>query len=132
MNKIATDLVQSRKLAEILPIKTADMWYKVVTPMRIENNVLIQDGDKYFSLELCKEENLSINNWEWVPAWSLSALLGALSKDYCPHLSHDCVSWTFKVTINCDGDKTEWEWHANDPIDAAFKLIELLHDKNLI
>ena len=54
-----TDLEQSRKLAEILPLESADMWYSIV------------DNEAF----ICLEHN---NEYEQIPCWSLAALLSIL------------------------------------------------------
>ena len=65
MSKIATDLEQSKKLAEILPIESADMmWTYDFTVNDINGLNIISD-------KLKPEDND-------VPAWSLSALLSIL------------------------------------------------------
>ena len=72
--KSFTDLEQSRKLAEILPLESADMhWSKDF------DGSWFVDLDAYSSIKLPK---YSVNNVEeyLLPCWSLAALLDVLPK----------------------------------------------------
>lgn len=64
--KSYTDLEQSRKLAEILPLKSADMWY----PGDNEDDIECGFGDI--------QQELYINYGDGHPCWSLAALFAAL------------------------------------------------------
>ena len=67
--KLATDLEQSKKLAKILPLKSADMFYLAAKgePIVIGNKMIAVGSDDWDALG---EPD--------VPAWSLSALLDVL------------------------------------------------------
>ena len=69
--KSYTDIPQSKKLAEILPIKSADMYYSYY------HNPI--SGASYY------EENpvfhIPINKNKSLPCWSLAALLSVLPKN---------------------------------------------------
>jgi hypothetical protein len=109
--KAYTDLVQSRKLAEILPLETADMWY----------HPDLSDYPDYV-------ERCSIYN---IHCWSLAALLDVL--DY-PQLSKDKLGsgkegWMVSAYPNdCRYDSC---WHDN-PIDACVEMIEKLHERKML
>lgn len=120
--KAYTDTEQSKMLAEILPLESADMRY---TPF----------GDK--------------NPWVWggevkllekdaTPCWSLAALLGVLPVS-CDN-GHHCFS-----LINSNPDKIRWlcayedchgelmmECYADNPVDACFEMIVGLNKHKLI
>jgi len=114
-----TDIEQSKKLAEILPIESADMRY---SPL----------GD-------------NMHPWIWtdtfiekdaIPCWSLAALLDVLPKRYnddtvyiplvgryyegnkfiCGYFGDGLLDWTFGET----------------PVDACVAMIEKLHEQNLL
>lgn len=84
--KAYTDIEQSKKLAEILPLESADMiWYGIYYGM---------DG-KYHSLiiEQSQSESIAVNKdfcktlfkvgdeyVDWLPCWSLAALLNVIPK----------------------------------------------------
>lgn len=64
-----TDISQSKKLVEILPIESADMWYQYT-------GISIKDGSEkpiYFPMIMrdCKSD-------KDIPCWSLAALLSVL------------------------------------------------------
>lgn len=125
MNKICTDLEQSKKLVEILPIETADMyWWS--TNLRYYTEAM-DDGD-------FNEEGGDI------PAWSLSALLGLMPKLY--EFENDLDDGGCQPNLCKGWDNNLWhvvyrssiyitEWH-EDPIDAAFEMICWLKENGKI
>ena len=113
--KSYTDLEQSRKLAEILPLESADMYY-----VNSDINKII--------IRKWKDE---IHDEDDLPCWSLTALLDVL--DY-PQLSKDKlggekVGWMVSVYPNdCRYDSC---WHDN-AIDACCEMIIKLKEINLL
>ena len=114
--KSYTDIEQSRKLAEILPLESADMiWAN-------DNDVIVVPYD------LVTRENVL---HDFIPCWSLAALLGVL--DY-PQLSKDKlgsvkIGWMVSVYPNdCRYDSC---WHDN-PIDACVEIIIKLNGLKLL
>ena len=123
--KAYTDLEQSRKLAKILPLESADM--------RIGNYVGKSgkvDGTNvhYYT------KGESFGAPEIIYAWSLAALLDVLpdevgdnhyltldkeGKEYCC-CYEDINGNSFKHTF------------ANNPIDACYEMIIKLHEQNLL
>lgn len=127
MSKIATDIFQSKKLAEILPIESADMmWTYDFTINDINGLNIISDNLK-------PEDND-------IPAWSLSALIDCL-------LAKGETSPTFTLTRGGwdSGANYSGNWftyiedeedinifvsrNAEDAIDAVYELILILKDK---
>jgi len=114
--KSYTSLQQSRKLAEILPLESADMyWWSSGKRYYIE---AMDDGD------FNEEEG-------HVRAWSLAALLDILPY---PQLSKDKlgsgkVGWMVSVYPNdCRYDSC---WHDN-PVDACVAMIEKLNELKML
>ena len=114
--KSYTDLSQSRKLAEILPLESADG-------------------------VLCEYDDGSWHYEEWVdkPAtsrheqicWSLSALLGVLPKG-TRLLKSANISSVGDVKYHCDFHRgTIDEWYDN-PVDACVAMIEKLHELKML
>lgn len=64
--KSYTDLEQSKKLAEILPIESADAFYDMAEPDK-RRVPIIGDPDDYYDME----------DWT-IPCWSLAALIEVL------------------------------------------------------
>ena len=110
--KSYTDIKQSKKLAEILPLKSADMFYvydrhldKLYgdTPYVIGYKVLNEDVD--------------------IPCWSLSALL-----DVLPSSTLDSSNDHY-YRLRCMERFTEW--HDNQ-IDACYEMVLKLKENSLI
>lgn len=113
--KAFTDIEQSKKLAEILPIESADMrWY-----------YKYNDGDKP-QLSTCDGSRY------YIPCWSLAALLDVLQKT--------AYSINEDANVMLNSDKTvEWDLEINNsnlrfiietnPIDACYEMILILHEQ---
>ena len=118
--KSYTELEQSKKLAEILPIESADHFHII--------GRLHTDGPKY---EIIRSRNEVVETNKYWPCWSLAALLDVLP---FPQLSKDKlgsgkVGWMVSVyPDNCRYDSC---WHDN-PIDACVDMICWLHENKLI
>lgn len=82
--KAYTDLEQSKKLAEILPIESADMrWY-----------YKYNDGDKP-QLSICNDSRY------YIPCWSLAALIDVLPVDLWGYNDH----YFLEISKNGDNSK---------------------------
>ena len=119
--KAYTDLEQSKKLAEILPLESADMyWY-----LAIKGNpkaMLNEEYNEYGDLEL--------------PCWSLSALLNILPKNLNigrPSLNSNYKGYYwiqyYDEFMKPNNYKTEC---FNNPVDACVDMIEKLNELNLL
>ena len=113
MNKICTSIEQSQKLIDLgIDVITADMDY-----IPFANSP--------------KEYDCVVNMWnnthefDWIPAWSLSALLSMI--DSRSGLSKDYDTW-----ICYDNSKSYVTKHYLHPIDAAFEMIVWLKENNKI
>ena len=102
-----TDLEQSKKLAEFLPLETADMYYWCGEDLRIGSH---------------KAMDLDYD----IPCWSLAALLRVLPY---PELREQYNgNWTCKVS----NAATTYLWEDDNPIDACVAMIEKLHEQKLL
>ena len=115
--KAFSDLEQSRKLADILPLESADMWYQ-------HTGISIKDGSEkpiYFPMVIrdC-ETDLD------VPCWSLSALLRVLP-DYTLQTNTDGT-----VFVVCESKKPMVSDVYDNPVDACVAMIEKLNELNLL
>lgn len=78
MTKIATDIVQSKKLAEILPIESADMYYWCGEQIRIgSHKAMDKDLD--------------------IPCWSLATLINLLPSEFTEKGKYS--ETTYKIDI---------------------------------
>ncbi len=122
--KSYTDLQQSKKLAEILPLESADMtYYACIKDWR--GNPVEPKWRK--PANLTKEElalpRSNFQEYEYVPCWSLASLLGVL-----PSATLDS-SDDHHYRIHCMERYTEWY---NNPVDACVAMIKRLHELNLL
>ena len=104
--KAYTDLSQGKKLAEILPIETADMRY-------------VSFGDTH---PWVWDEEVKLLEKDSVPCWSLAALLDILPNE----------NMLVKTT---DGeyyylDKDVMTKHYDNPVDVCYEIILQLKEKD--
>ena len=107
--KSYTDLEQSEKLAEILPVESADMCY----PLPYE------EGDKPL---------LEQGGFGSTPCWSLAALLGVLPY---PTLHKTFSGWRCD-SYNKEGTICKLGEPSDNPVDACYEMIIKLHEQNLL
>ena len=125
--KSYTDLEQSKKLAEILPIESADMaWYSSYAKEGYSIRML---NDTY-PLDIIGEEH------DDIPAWSLAALFNYI-KDKCRYFELIYLRSTFDGR----GNKLEkvyrlstdvYDVFEKEIIDACYEMILKLHELNLL
>ena len=102
--KSYTDIEQSKELAKILPVESADMCYS--------------DGELRIGYApLAKERD------DYLPCWSLAALLNIL-----PSSTLDSSNDHY-YRLHCLGKFTKW--HDNQ-IDTCYEMIRILKENNLI
>ena len=122
--KSYTDLEQSKKLAEILPVEGADMFIADVFLKEEQTHsynfhFLTTWGHKNFD-ELKERENKFV---QFIPCWSLAALLNVL-----PSSTLDS-SDNHRYRFRCMERYTEWYDNA---IDACVAMIERLHELKML
>lgn len=117
--KIATNVKQSKELAKILPVESADMSW---TSIYDENHLM-----PYYRLDILPYK---LNSAISIPAWSLSALLHILPKvnGKYPELLRGKETGLFYMWIE---DMFDTQTYV-DPIDAVMEMIEYLKEKDLI
>ena len=121
--KAYTDLEQSKKLAEILPLESADMSYQYFVPEFL--------GEGYSPSLIKKEED------DDVPCWSLAALLGVIPYN----ITFNKAVYRFKLVKFPD----HWECYhenfgtvstnifkADNPIDACYEMIIKLYELKIL
>ena len=108
--KSYTDLEQSKKLAEILPLESADMSWKHYVPD------FASDG-----------YGISLDTIEYntdIPCWSLAALLDVLPNASILLKGFDKI---YDLT-NSSGEIAK----ADNPVDACYEMILKLNELNLL
>lgn len=125
--KAYTDVPQSKRLAEILPLESADMWYSYYGDSKY-NPTIAYKGEQWF---LCQTRNSSHSD---IPAWSLAALLNILpvsiydNTDEYSQLEFSKISVAYH-DIN-DGIKVGSI--KDNLVDACYEVILKLHELNLL
>ena len=134
MNKICTDLIQSKKLIELgVDVNTADMWYQHI-------GYSITDGKekpKYFPMVI--RDNISNED---IPAWSLVALEKLMPFQLIENnnrygfyqvkgFNKQGETYRFGYKSNDNSFLFETSW-SNNLIDAAFEMVCWLKENNKI
>ena len=118
--KSYTDLEQSKKLAEILPLESADMCY-LPTHIDDEHN-FIACLSPY---SVCtKMTDVSIEYC--TPCWSLAALLNILP-GYILQTNTDGTVFVF-----CESKRPMITKSYDNPVDACYEMILKLHEQNIL
>ncbi len=139
--KSYTDIEQSRELAEILPLESADMCYKYVLPKSGKIRYIPEIENPINALEWYNKgytrfgkEPLSLKEY-CIPCWSLAALLDALPLEIETHKQTDGNKIYYYVESYMKRIENEihlsTERHEN-LVDACVVMIEKLHELNLL
>ena len=129
--KAYTNISQSKKLAEILPIKSADMWWNFYS-VTTDNT----------TPQIIHLNTPWVGNFNWdnksdnVPCWSLAALFSVLPSDIIRNEK------TMFLTLEKAGaynlyykspDRLDELWETDfEPIDACYKMIMELNELKLL
>ena len=115
--KSYTDINQSKKLAEILPLESADMFLAM--------NGIVPVMSKYIDDGLVTADETAI------PCWSLAALLGVLpdGTDIIKDKT-DTENEKYMCTVGVKDDIICT--FGNNSVDACVAMIEKLHELNLL
>lgn len=140
MNKICTSIEQSKKLAEILPLESADMTWEQVTKDLAEDftwkpTIGLNEG--------IKGNLFSYRNGYISPCWSLTALLDVLPIVYTNNKKEVCGPLHIDITdsetpfvlwyVNPlhKGDIVELKTNEyNNLVDACYEMILKLKENN--
>ena len=132
MAKIATDIEQSKKLAEILPVDSADMHY---------NNISIKGinyADEYraelmeYNRAIKVLSNYAINLLlEVIPCWSLVALLEVIGVECRMEKTPLDQSGEFTYSMVDDYNNIR-TFECDNPIDTCYEMILKLHELKLL
>lgn len=111
MNKICTDIHQSKKLIELgIDTNTADMYYQWYS--ETASALHVGKGSKKLNADC--------------PAWSLAALLKLMPKSIISTPN------PFSDNYCCRNVEFDMEFYADNPVDAAFETLSwLLENKKL-
>ena len=119
--KAFTSLEQSKKLAEILPLESADMEYLAIK----EIGKLV--GDVPFVKDDSEVEDSAYSHiYDRIACWSLAALLGVLPEKYTKLLIKEEGMYRILIKDLCMTSLF------NNPIDACVAMIEKLHKLKML
>ena len=109
--KSYSDLQQSKKLAEILPLESADMYW-------FRNNT---ESPKVYPEDMMKD-SVCVTS----PCWSLAALISVLPY---PHIEQNYKGkWICRVEY----ENTTYLWEDSNPVDACVAMIEKLNELKML
>ena len=130
--KAYTDIEQSKKLAEILPLESADCFWDYDDLQKYHRINWLEDGYN-------KEGQLRLNENN-VCAWSLAALLGLIPQEifdgeYIINITEGCDNrWvlTYDHFENRNHSYYSLSAGADNLVDACYELILKLNELNLL
>ena len=130
MNKICTDIKQSKKLIELgIDVNTADMFWELLYD---DKRRCIPLSPLYKSYD----DVLYVRQWT-EPAWSLTALLGLMPNidKFEPRIEKSLLDADKHNPYGCvysDGSYALHFYYADNPLDAAFEMMRwLLYSRKL-
>lgn len=124
--KAYTDLVQSKKLAEILPLESADIILTLEGNSELTSHPIMRNYSEFYNyLRRFELEEKYIKHM-YIPAWSLAALLSVLPKSalFIPN--------PFDDGYCCKNLENDIEVHDSNPIDACYEIILKLHELKML
>ncbi len=112
--KSCTELEQSKILAEILPLESADMMYQQYETVIGDDYGYAYRIQPFFSSDI-----------DGIPCWSLGALISLLPKHYC-------LETLDNGTYVCYNFLSQYEKFGKTPIDAVYSMIVFLKEEKII
>ena len=135
--KSYTDLEQSKKLSEILPLESADMYYaghqSIINPKEWEYGDRPKTRGKYISFD---------DKRIFYPCWSLAALLDIMpnSENISTNLSKggyriSTLEYTNSWFVDYEDETNGLNncvTSSDNPVDACYEMILKLHEQNIL
>ena len=122
--KSYTDIEQSKKLAEILPIESADMWWS--------KNFIYYNPTAAIGISA---EYSNVYTYKFgeddIPCWSLAALLSVFSLPKLELDEQEDGERGWFVSHYTDDYRYD-SYYRDEPIDACYNLILKLKERNLL
>lgn len=141
--KSYTDLEQSKKLAEILTLESADMWWaeRYAGQVMANGQYIVEEKPVYYlSLTKPSDGNYSQDTVKDIPCWSLASLLEQLDDEITDDNGND-----YNLTIVKEGLQYQLYYHDSwgqvedietdyydDLVDACVEMIIKLHKLDLL
>lgn len=115
-----TTIDQSRKLAEILPLESADMRYQ----MRYDNKNNLKYKPVFVSTIIPLRAD--------IPCWSLASLLDIIPNGQVNKIGDGSNKWEAASWNEADYGLIHSVGGFDNPVDACYKMIIRLHELNLL
>lgn len=139
MNKICTDIPQSKKLIESgIDVNTADMYY-MYRHWEIDENTIGSQSDASIGFDL--DFYFGADNgktYHYIPAWSLAALLSVIPtrvrSDNVLRIDkgdNDFSIWYDDINYGCVNEKLP-DITTEEPIDACYEMIIKLNQQKYL
>ena len=124
ITKLFTDIPQSKKLVNILPLESADMWYSYYGNPKY-NPTITYEGEQWFLCQI-------VNSWHTdIPCWSLSTLIDILPLEIdISKVDADTENERYMCTVGINGDIIST--FADNPIDVCVEMIIRLNELNVL
>lgn len=143
--KAYTDLEQSKKLAEILPIESADIILTLEGNSELTSYPIMRNYSEFYNyLRIFELEEEYIKH-TYIPAWSLAALFSVLPIIYTNDKKEVCGPLHIDIT---DSETPFVLWYVNplhkgcivelktkecdNLVDACYEMINKLHEQKLL
>ena len=118
-----TTIEQSRKLAEILPLESADMYY-LAKPDDTNSNMVASD------IRIPRRSENDGQAFGEACAWSLAALLNVIPCGQVNRMANS-DKWEASSWNDSDFEPAYYVEDYDNPVDACVAMIEKLHELNL-
>ena len=118
--KSYTSLEQAKKLAEFLPIESADMYYCYGMDIHTK-------GWSFDDTPTIIDNSNRIDVHADIPCWSLATLFSMLPKS--AYLEKGSSTELCRVTLPVELISSDWNL---EPVDACVAMIEKLHEQKLL
>jgi hypothetical protein len=125
--KAYTDIEQSKKLAELLPIESADMYHFVPA----DNEGEFVEKVEVIEHKSCYNLFYKVTNWDdtpYIPCWSLAALLEVIPWVTLEKMDIE-ENWRCRALLGLELPEHS---HGDNPIDACVEMIIKAHELNLL
>ena len=120
--KSYTDIEQSKKLAEILPLESADMYY--TPPLVKGHTAYIPHLKRRFPIDWEIEQA--------IPCWSLANLLEVIPDGVVNRMTGNSHKWEAASWNGIDFDQIHSVEGFDNPTDACYEMVLKLHELGLL
>ena len=131
--KSYTDIEQSEKLAEILPLESADIILILEGKSELTSYPIIRNYSEFYNYLRKFELGDEYIKHMYIPAWSLAALLSVLPNKLQIALAINDFQGGRKEKYAIGSvEHDKYDCFADNPVDACYEIIIRLHELNLL